>query len=638
MNSTKNLIVAATAAVLIAATALCLPSDAAPAAPAQPAPIELIADAGKDHGATPVRESVAMAPDWYGAAPGTRLHYDLGLDMSVSVKGKDETRPFASHATATMLVTVLDRRGHELLVDCALPDLRLAVRGDEQGATAGWQQGMRTAMAQRFLIRMDRTGKALGMRFHESLSSDQRNWARALWTTFSFRLDDGSSWQVDGRDAMGSHGFTYRRLDDGDGELRIERRRSRFVPHGARTAALADVELGGEATARFAAAAGWLTDATVAEQLAWTMTDCAGMRFASQVRGAITLRTMSRVAVPADWSGPWAEVSGEDETSTTASAQIEADWDRRIAGRDLATLVRQMDALLANGKGDGNDYFELLWCVQKLLERDPALAARIAAMVQRGDVGDRLAAGLLSALGMAGHASAQHALGDVFGDFRMSDELRTAAVESMFQVAHPTAELVGRVQQSLQDCARMTDLDGSAMLALGAFAAAGAHGCGGGSVAATLMQHEGLARQSGASTLWSEALGNCGDGAVLPLAQRLLQSPDAAERQRGLTMVRRVDLPAAHEILGNAATTDADADVRRYAVELIGESLESWATAMLADRAAADVDVEVRRAAITALGTRAETDAAARGALEMLAGRESDPTLIALLRQLRDPA
>ncbi|MBK8095941.1 MAG: HEAT repeat domain-containing protein [Planctomycetes bacterium] len=631
MSAAHKLLAAAVAALAIAAFAHHRPA----AAPTGVQPQAVAAASAGDNVTATSPERTRSDHGGYAAVAGTRMHYRLDLQQSLALQptapDQAAARPFASHAVGTLRVTVLDRRDGELLVEHVSPDLRIEVVGDADGATMPWAKGLATAMAAGFTVRMDQDGRPRALRFPAGWSAEQRNWARALHATFAFELASADAWERDAVDAMGSHRFGYRRVP-GAGDHRVERTRTVFTPHGVDDIAKARVHHAGSTTASFAD--GWLAAGSAREDLAWTMVD-GSLRLQTAIEASLERQRVEVVAVAADWTGDWSPVSGQHERSLTATQQLQADWDRRLQGLDLPTIVQRLQALHAQGQGHGRDHMELVWALGKLVQREPALAARIAALVHGAALPESSAASLLSALGMAGHDLAQAALAQVFENGLVPAGLRQVAVESMFQVEHPSAALVASVQRNLQGRTQLAALDQSAMLALGAFAAAGARTAEGQSLALELLRLEAAARASGADGCWSEALGNTGDAALLPVARRLLASSDPNERQRALTIVRRMELPAGRELLIATVRSDGNADVRRHGVDLAGECQEGWASELLAERAAGDADVEVRRAAITALGTRRATDASARAALARLSGSERDPTLLALLQQVR---
>ncbi|HEX5053272.1 MAG TPA: HEAT repeat domain-containing protein, partial [Planctomycetota bacterium] len=340
------------------------------------------------------------------------------------------------------------------------------------------------------------------------------------------------------------------------------------------------------------------------------------------------------VPVQADWQHGFADVTGLQEMPAAGEDPMSRFWDEKLGDLDVAAVLQRLQAFLDSKREPSREYHELLQMLAQLVRRDPGEADRLAGLVQSARLTGQAAADVLAVLGMAGNERAQVALAAVFENGLVEAGLRRAAVESMFQLEHPSQALVDSLRRSLHGVGRLDVLAGSSMLALGALGTRGAVTAEGGALVDELLGLEAAARQDGLEGAWSEALGNTGDPAVVPLAQRLSASNDPVERARAVTVLRRVTSPAAAALLQSIARGDPDADVRRLAVQTIGESTAAWTRDVLVDRAATDGDAEVRRVAYSALASRARTDTVAHSALVQRLGNEPDPELRQMLQSL----
>lgn len=582
-----------------------------------------------------------LATAGYAATAGSRFHYDLELDVAIALGKTDAGAEaagepaFAVAASGSLAMVVLGRRDDALLVGYRPDGLLLAPPAGAAAATAQWVADLQTAVRRGFDVRMDPQGRPTAMRFRGEWNPDQRNFARTLLRACSAEFRPAGPFACAYDDAMGHHTFACRAVPAA-GEVRVERTRIGFAPSGAEGDARADVRLRGAATATFAADRQWLAAVAVDDEVAWSLLE-GSLRLGTSLHCTLRCTGADALAVQAEWDAGFVDVGGRDERATAGTDPMRAFWDERLHGLDTPAVLSRLRAFLASGQEPSREYHELLQMLAELVRRDPAEADRLARLVQSAQVTGQAAADVLAAIGMAGHGPAQVALAAVFENGLVDAGLRQAAVESMFQIERPGPALVDSLQRSLQ-AGRLDDLAGSAMLALGAFGGRAAGGTDGRPILAGLLDLEATARRDGQAGAFFEALGNAGDPGVVPLAERLLRAADPAERLRGITVLRRVDCPAATALLQAAARGDAAAEVRRQALQVIGEATAPWTRDVLIERAAAEADGDVRRVAYSALATRAGTDAVAREALQARLAGERDPELLAMLRSLLHPA
>jgi hypothetical protein len=581
------------------------------------------------------RQAVQVAG--YTAPAGTRLHFEVRVETGVSLRSAApeaapaQQTPLEISATGLLNVLVLGRRADEVLVGYRMPEARLRAAGNQTAEARSYVDGLQQALRRGFDVRMDLAGRTRAMRFHGEWTADGRNFARALTTACRCEYLPQVDWTSDFDDAMGRHSFAYASATAAD-EVTLTRSRTGFVPNGIAAEAVPDVKFHGTADASFVAAVGWLTSAHVDDAVAWSWIQGA-LRIEAWQRGSLRWLSSDTVKVEASWDDGFVDFLEPTIPSPAEEDPMHQFWAEKLQGRDLQTLLGELAALEANGSKAERELLELLHLLAELIRQDPANADLLADLVQSARLTGQSAADALTALGMAGHDRAQAALAAVFGNGLVEPGLRQAAVEAMFQVEQPSQFLVDSLQRSLYGLDHFDGCAGSAMLALGAFASRGAQTADGRALATELLQLEAAARRDGIEPVYFDALGNTGSEAVLPLANRLAQSLDPVQRAQAVTVVRRVQGPAAEAIL-SAAARDANADVRRTALLELAMSQAPWVQDLLIDRATNDTDADVRRLAYSGLGSRAAGDAAVRAVLLRCSTTETDPELHTMLTTL----
>ena len=152
-----------------------LPLEPLPAAnvEAGPAAVHAAATGSEDlrcpNPAAPARAAVPVSGvrlGWYEAAPGDRFDHALQMQTEIKLYQADEqTLDFALVLDGTLRQMVLARRGEELLVELRLPSAHVTVSNgasreeDSQGKLTG-------GLGLPVIVRMDRSGQTLGLRFH----------------------------------------------------------------------------------------------------------------------------------------------------------------------------------------------------------------------------------------------------------------------------------------------------------------------------------------------------------------------------------------------------------------------------------------------------------------------------------------
>jgi hypothetical protein len=569
---------------------------------------------------------------------GSELHYDarLRLRMTIESDGPNKVsggqRPLDLQSQGALIVSILARREGEVIFGYRLPDLTVTVGGRQSRSTQDWTRSIADGLTTGFEVRKDEFGRILGYRFPKSMTSDHRNWARGISAAFAFTVMHGADsatrqWKCTEQDSIGTFTVDYVRLGDGS----VERRKVALVPHGFDKTDQKSVHLAGQARVAFDLEHGWIQHAVLEETVRFAIPGL-GASMHSESSGSLKFRQVVKVpTVEVAWEGAWASVSGHLEKSAVVAEQFEQKRRQELEGKTLAGLLARIQELIVSGSQQSPEFFGALRMLANMIELQPDTAAEIADLIENFEVRGELAASLLTALGMAGGIKAQGVLADVFAEVRHDEALRSAAVDSMFQLENPADKLMSNLRQSVKFRRQLTELDGSTMLVLGALSARRSDGR---EVVEELLGQEAVARKSGTIRTWIEALGNSGDPRVMDLAKRYLLSDKEGDRVLALTAIRRVDSPVARDLIRRSARSDRSAMVRAHSLELIGEGRDQRMTGVLLERARSDASVDVRRAAIHGLSGRLRTEPGLRRSLQELMGSETDSDLQGLLRQI----
>ncbi len=570
------------------------------------------------------RTDAAQHVGFYSAPIGATFEYALQGRFEYSVSHPEGGRqPSGMQVGGAMDLCVADRRDDTILARVELRNLALSALIGGGGSDEG---GMGSAARKPFHVQLGNDGRVRGYLFSTDLNGQQRNFVRGLFAYYAHTvpIDAHGAWQATDVDSTGEFEADFRVVEaQGDGQS-IERKKKRYT-------AMAGPELhphtlSGQSRATFDTSMGWLRAVEVDERTTTKMEELgleidlrAVLSIALQAHGA-----QAPVAVNALWDAVWLPAAGhgEDLTSKDDSAE-RATWSKRLAGQTLTSLIDDLAALLAATPQDpeaiDRAWQALIW----LTKLKPEAAADIQARVNAG-MQTRLADMLVSALGAAGTEAAQDVLAAMRHDAASTPALRTSATIALFQVAEPTARVLGDLAGDLTRANDLAGDDAMAMLLLGALAPrAGDTKIDGRNAFETLLAFEGKTVQQDRADLWLNALANSGTADVLPHAQRYTAHENDRVRAAAYAAARRVDQPAGVALL-ERGLTDRSADVRVDVVAALGEHRSPAARAALIRAARDDSDATVRRRTLSGLAGFAKKNADARQAIEQMASGDPD--------------
>lgn len=619
------------AAVAVTSAFLFLPAtDRDPASPLGGA---LAPARERDAEVTPVSaapaERIGQAPaaspaGLYGAAPGTTFTFRYEDRNTYRFTGQEDmARPAETHVEATVALAVLDRRDAEVLVRATMPVLQFL---DAHGhAFVGEATAERFAAAAKepTLLRLGIDGGISCYRFDARLDGEQRNFLRGMLSAFVFTGpgDAATEWTAQELDTTGVYEARYARQPAGAGELRLRRSKVRYVSMHAQPQVLPH-EPGGQATATFSTTEGWLTAAELDERLVCNF-GLLDLQVHYQRQAALQLSATDRGPVPSDaaalWAGDWSAPSGEGEqVRDRALEQEEKQWQKQLAGVDVAQLLAQLREVLAAEPVDHKALDDVFVRLQWLAKFDARAVGALAELLQSGQLDGSAANVALGALGAAGFPEAQRVLLEVRSNAQLPAALRDAAAMAMLQIQQPVPELL----QSLAAAANDRDADGQcAMLTLGALAPRSRDPIEGGDPVARLLAMEGQVGSGEGLAVWLRAVGNSGVPAALAIAERHFGNQDAQIRAAACDSVRRVETAPALQFLLERGLVDPAPEVRRTAITALARRAE--AAAALRNVAIHDVDFDVRAAALSAMA-EGPLDAADRAVLAQLAAGDAE--------------
>ncbi len=570
------------------------------------------------------RTDAAQHVGFYSAAVGSTFEYALKGRFEYSVSHPEGGRqPSGMQVGGAMDVCVADRRDDMILVRVELRDLTLSALIGGGGNDEG---GMGNAARKPFHVQLGPDGRVRGYLFGTDLNGQQRNFVRGLFAYYAHTVpaDAHGAWQATDVDAAGEFEADFRVVDaHADGQS-IERKKQRYT-------AMAGPELhphtlSGQSRATFDTAMGWLRAVEVDERTTTKMEEL-GLEIDLRAVLSIALQKHGEgapVSVGALWDAAWLPAAGHGEDLTTKDdASERATWTKRLAGQTLVNLIDDLAALLAAAPQDpeaiDRAWQALIW----LTKLQPKVAADIQARVNAG-METRLADMLVSALGAAGTEAAQDVLAAMRRDAASTPALRTSATIALFQVAEPSARVLGDLAGDLGRANDLVGDDAMAMLLLGALAPRAADTkIDGRNAFETLLALEGKTVQQDRTDLWLNALANTGTADVLPHAQRYTAHENDRVRAAAYAAARRVDKPAGVALL-ERGLTDRSADVRVDVVVALGEHRSPAARAALIRAARDDSDATVRRRTLSGLAGFAKKNADARQAIEQMATGDPD--------------
>lgn len=579
----------------------------------------------------------------YWAPVGSRLEFVFRTRTELASTAKDpehgqRTESQVLNLSGRLVVEVVARRDREAVVAFACPELVPGLPGGT--APAGELAADLDALRARNFARIDVDGRILGYRFADVLSMPQRDYVRGLFGGFGFVVpaDAGEGWTANGSDSTGEFTARYDRetTDPEGGAIVVRRTKLRYVAQ--RDAESMPATLEGEARGTIDARdLGWLRSAVVDDVTRIAVT-IAPVEFRVVYHATLELEAATHdpaLATDGSFDGTWDPAGGHTEDPAELLAERDrADWTERLRGQSVETLTAAMAELLAAGREDSEELFDLWSSARWLLRLEPEAIAKVSALLAAAEIDPKLASLWLSALADAGSEAAQGAVLATWNDGARSADVRAAAAAAMFDVAEPSAELVQGVADGVAALRTIDGVDATAVLALGALAQRAPELMAGDRTALAAVEGwQEQARRLEAEDLWLDALGNARSPRLEAAAREVLDDPRLHVREAAVRALGRVEGESAFATLRRLGSDDPSPELRAEALGQLANRPEPAARDALLTAAETDGELVVRRAALRAI-LRSGVQAGDRARLETLARNERDPDLRDMVQRM----
>jgi hypothetical protein len=521
--------------------------------------------------------------------PGQRLVYQLEVltastsDFTGLTEGTagDQATTTEAHTNVSgeLVATVLHTRNDGALIAFELrrPTVQVAVNGDLALAQG---EAIATDLARPMFAEVDARGRIVKVRFAGDVQPLAQAFARSLLAATQVVSPpdaDARTWQAQEDDPNGTYTAAYATTSAGGGVLRVEKRRTGYMPK-ARKQLLrtfepeTTVHPAGQLTAEFDGNGGALQSLSGTEL---TTVEVAG-RVVARSETTLRLRLLGREtaaaaeqkALRSQWksAGPALALSAPGDTSASEDARQRA----ALGDATLQSLLTDLARLQADGDDKADDT-PLYLKMKAIIHLQPAACAHLGRELAAVKA-DGPALGLLSsALSSVGHAEAQTALRTAIAARPNDWPALMLLVPALAMVESPTVES----EQALRDLARSStdeQIRSTAQLALGMMAR---------SLAADEPERtrrilqDSLQELAAATTPEARrqqllVLGNIGASETLGVITPYLRDEAAPVRSAAAAALRWLESSAVDELLVNALANDADTTVRLEAAQALG--------------------------------------------------------------------
>jgi len=563
-----------------------------------------------------MRRGHPTGPPGVSFRPGARQAYRLGVESSLRFvgMGTDGRRTIQQRLGGTLHLRVLDPGPDGARVALQLAGASLTLGG-------GASEELDRQLGRLFLVGFAPDGAPTRFEFPPAIGEEARTVLREAVLTFQAIVPPGAgaAWTTEEVHASGRYRAAYRYTTDG----RILKTKVAYLHDAGGGAEAATVmRLGirrAEATIRIDPTATWLERMVVEEEVGASLMQ--GLYSPSSL-----LARLDRVPVEAgaprleidEAPGSYRELSAALAMAGPAAAPsgVRAP---APSPRSLAALVRALDAKSAISVA-------LLYELRDLLDRDPATAAEIVALLAAG-VPDRTAAALLNALGMSATEEAQAALRAVIEEPAFGRMNRTRAALALGGAPQIGEESLAALR-ALAGGSRSDGPADTAVLALGlagdTLRRSGAPGYA--ELREDLMRRARDARDGRDAATALLALGNTHDPAVAEAVAARLDDASSAARSAAAHALGKLGDSADPDVLARRLAIEEDGTVR----STIASSLNALpppsaaALALVAETIARERESQARYELVRLLGENLATYPAGRETLTTLA--KEDPS------------
>ena len=315
----------------------------------------------------------------------------------------------------------------------------------------------------------------------------------------------------------------------------------------------------------------------------------------------------------------------DGRTFEQLAAALEADARdtaaRKPAGKDDHAPA---DADRAAREGQLREHVATFSALVALLRVEPETVKKAVAKARGGSTA---AGAVMDALAAAGTDEAQAALAALVTDAKLDADARIAAANSLIRVQRPGPRTIDTLTQLLPDPL----LREHAVFGLGTAARRLREG---GDVARSREISERLvgllraAKQTDEQIRCLRGIANSAYSAALPAVRPFASASDASLRVAAIEATRLMDDPSVDAFISGPMDKDADAGVRRAAVQVAARRPPSAPlAAALTEVALHDGDSSTRQHAVELLGRWLAQNAKLRDVLEKVAAKDDRPEI-----------
>ena len=580
------------------------------------------------------RTADEVASGLFSVAPGTRLAFDLANTGS-STMSNQEGAVFQSlevDLRGELAVDVLARRADEMAFAVRLPQCKIEQRVDGAAMPAGASEALAASLARPAIVRAKVDGTILGFRFDTQAQPDERNRMRTLLGALMPVAPEplSEAWTAEQQDVQGSMRCNYRLVGAQESRVEIERTSRECL---ANDPSRPTPKLDGTARFGIDRSLGWF-DSVAADEATTIQVELAAWTILAQQSTRCTLTSVRRDGpVGIDWDAAWEPASGAADAARLAQHNRELQLRDALNGRTLDQLVDELNALLAAGDMADPELVRLREEIGFLLSIDAHALAQVAELVLDPRLSPDVIAALIDCVGRAGTPEAQALLARWISDSEHAKDFRTESVYALIEVKHPGDNVVAAVA-GLLDLDAEPELQGSALLTMGALAnIGGSHTSAGSTALSHVMGWKKYAEESGRLPEWIEALGNTGSPQVVEAVKPYLAHEESDVRASAVHALRLVFTLEVSQLAAECGRQDVSVNVRARAAEVLGVRVDVHARTAIAQMLEGEPIEEVRHTLILYLGGQAANDAGAWALLQDAAATDPSPELRELAQQ-----
>jgi HEAT repeat protein len=498
---------------------------------------------------------------------------DLKIDTGATMQTKSAWQQINSQLSGILNVRVFDKHQDRIRLGVQLSAVDFNINGQTFPP-------LTTLFGTFFLVEMSPEGKPLQFNFPRYLNVANQLFVKEIVNSIQVVLPTqatATTWKTQEAHNTGDYQADYQRPTKGD----IHKHKTDYLTvtlqqGGDQTAPLrlTDKIKQSEFTARLATPQSWLQTLQGEEKIDFNLPTGKLAEMVSQIQ--LTLSDDPQDPNLGIWRAAndydqvlqtFATAEGEVSVSQNILKQLEVDKLRQqYANTNLTTFVNTLTGIFGKGESISADkIIPYMQEIEQYLTVYPDAALEMPALLETLNPSETLAAYLIGALEHAGTSQAQQALSTIATNPKPEAQSRAIqAIGSFNFIEHPESPVVTTLLQ-------LADGDDSerantALLAMGSVLK-NSEGFQQAQVREELIQR--LQDGKGYPATLLRAVGNSGDGSLLPNVEPYLNAPQTEVRAAAVQALRSFKDPTSLNYLVNAITTDTHQEVRNSALQAL---------------------------------------------------------------------